>query len=138
MNSHCRALKPVVSYLRGKTMGKLKPGPVQKRKDFLNRELRWIVNLLIERYQPEKIILFGSLAADSVRETSDIDLLLVKQSKKRPLERTLEVMALLGYPRVALDIFVYTPEEIAYLREEGSQFIEDILKHGQVLYEKSH
>jgi len=47
-------------------------------------------------------------------------------------------MALLGYPRIALDIFVYTPEEIEYLRKEGSHFIEDILERGKVLYEKDH
>lgn len=111
--------------------------PAQERKEILTRELQRIVHLLIERYQPEKIVLFGSLATGNVRETSDIDLLLVKQSEKRPLERILEVMALLEYPRIALDIFVYTPEEVAYLRDEGSPFIEEILCSGRVLYEKN-
>lgn len=119
-------------------MEKLEFEVVQKRKKLLTEELQKIVSVLIENYQPEKIILFGSLASDKVKEESDIDLLLVKKSDKRPLERVIEVMALLGYPRIALDIFVYTPEEIEYLRKEGSQFIEDILEHGKVLYEKNH
>jgi len=111
---------------------------VRQRKELLTRELQKIVSFLIGNYQPEKIILFGSLASGEVKEESDIDLLLIKNSNKRPLERAMEVMALLGYPRIALDIFVYTPEEIEYLRKEGSHFIEDILKRGKVLYEKDH
>lgn len=111
---------------------------VRQRKELLTRELQKIVSFLIENYQPEKIILFGSLASGEVKEESDIDLLLIKNSDKRPLERAMEVMALLGYPRIALDIFVYTPEEIEYLRKEGSHFIEDILERGKVLYEKDH
>ena len=111
---------------------------VRQRKELLTRELQKIVSFLIENYRPEKIILFGSLASGEVKEESDIDLLLIKNSDKRPLERAMEVMELLGYPRVALDIFVYTPEEIEYLRKEGSHFIEDILERGKVLYEKNH
>lgn len=119
-------------------MGEPQSRLAKERKEFLTKELHRIVDRLVKYYHPEKIVLFGSLATDQVQEGSDIDLLLIKQSKKRPLERVTEVMALLGYPRVALDIFVYTPEEIAYLQAEGSQFIKDILEHGKVLYEKDY
>ncbi len=119
-------------------MGTSQSRLARKRKKFLTEELHKIVSLLIRHYQPEKIVLFGSLVTGQVQEGSDIDLLLVKQSKKRPLERVMEVMALLGYPRVALDIFVYTPEEIAYLQREESPFIQNILEHGKVLYEKDY
>lgn len=119
-------------------MGTSQSRLARKRKKFLTKELHKIVSLLVRHYQPEKIVLFGSLVTGQVQEGSDIDLLLVKQSKKRPLERVMEVMALLGYPRVALDIFVYTPEEIAYLQQEESPFIQNILEHGKVLYEKDY
>jgi predicted nucleotidyltransferase len=138
MNSRLTVAGRKSSPVPGLPMEKLEFEVVQKRKKLLTEELQKIVSVLIENYQPEKIILFGSLASDEVKEESDIDLLLVKKSDKRPLERVMEVMALLGYPRVALDIFVYTPEEIEYLRKEESQFIEDILEHGKVLYEKNH
>jgi len=138
MNSRLTVAGRKSSPAPGLLMKKLEFEVAQKRKKLLIEELQKIVSVLIENYQPEKIILLGSLASDEVKEESDIDLLLVKKSDKRPLERVTEVMALLGYPRVALDIFVYTPEEIEYLKKEESQFIEDILEHGKVLYEKNH
>ena len=111
---------------------------VAERKEILEKELHRIVATLIEKYQPEKIILFGSLASGEVHEWSDVDLLVVKESKeKRLMDRVMNIMAMLNYPEVAVDIFVYTPEEIDYLLKEGSQFIAEILEQGKVLYEKA-
>ena len=111
---------------------------VAERSEILERELHRIVATLIEKYQPEKIILFGSLASGEVHEWSDIDLLVLKEDREeRLLDRVMNVMALLNYPRVAVDIFVYTSEEIDYLLKEGSQFIAEILGQGKVLYEKA-
>lgn len=104
----------------------------------MRRELQRILEILISRYQPEKIILFGSLATGEITEESDLDLLIIKETTRRPIERVMEIDALLGHPRIALDVLVYTPKEIEYLQREGSQFIEDILSSGLVLYEKDH
>ncbi len=46
----------------------------RKRKAALEAELKRILPIIIEKYQPEKIILFGSLATGDVHEWSDIDL----------------------------------------------------------------
>ncbi|MGH7456264.1 MAG: nucleotidyltransferase family protein, partial [bacterium] len=48
------------------------------RKADLEAELARILPIIINQYQPEKIILFGSLATGEVHEWSDIDLVLVK------------------------------------------------------------
>ncbi len=109
-----------------------------KRENILNETLERIIPVLIEHYTPEKIILFRSMIGGSIHEASDIDLLLIKESEKRPLDRVMEVSALLGYPGVAIDIFVYTPEEIKYLLEQESPFIGEIIEQGKVLYEKDH
>ena len=111
---------------------------VTQRKEALERELHRIVATLIEEYQPEKIILFSSLATGRIHEWSDVDLLIIKETEKRLLDRATDIVAMLNYPRVAIDIFVYTPGEVEYLLEEGSQFIEEILEQGKVLYEKAH
>ena len=111
---------------------------VTQRKEALERELHRIVATLIEKYKPEKIILFGSLATGRMHEWSDIDLLIIKETDKRPLDRPTDIMAMLNYPRIAMDIFIYTPQELAYLMKHGSQFIEEILEQGKVLYEKDN
>ncbi|PIP48882.1 MAG: hypothetical protein COX14_02225 [Chloroflexi bacterium CG23_combo_of_CG06-09_8_20_14_all_45_10] len=111
---------------------------VTQRKEALERELHRIIATLIEQYKPEKIILFGSLATGRMHEWSDIDLLIIKETDKRPLDRPTDIMAMRNYPRIAMDIFIYTPQELAYLMKHGSQFIEEILEQGKVLYEKDN
>jgi len=88
-------------------------------------------------YQPEKIILFGSVARGDADEYSDIDLIVVKQSDQRFVERLVEVMAFLPRDVVKADVLVYTPEEFQAMQEQGNPFIEQALKDGIVLYENS-
>jgi len=91
--------------------------------------------ILKTEYKPEKIILFGSLADGNVKEWSDIDLLIVKKSKKRFLDRIGEIIELCS-PSVGTDFIVYTPEEFRRLAEEEPFIQEEILKKGTVLYEQ--
>lgn len=102
-----------------------------------------VCHKLIERvlkslmaYEPEKIILFGSAARGDTDEYSDIDLIVVKKTDQRFIQRLVEVTAFL--PRdltVNVDALVYTPDELKALIEEGRPFIEQALKEGIVLYE---
>ena len=106
------------------------------REKFLQRELVKIVETLKSEYQPKKIILFGSLAQGDVKEGSDIDLAIIKETDKRPLDRCLEV-ASLAQPSVAVNFLVYTPEEFEKETDAGNFFVVDeIIKRGEVLYER--
>jgi predicted nucleotidyltransferase len=107
-----------------------------ERKQRLEKELWRIVPILIKKYRPEKIILFGSLIRGKMHEWSDIDLLIIKKTSEKPLDRAASIMEMLNYPGLAIDIFVYTPWEIEYLFKEGSQFIVEALEQGKILYEK--
>jgi len=103
------------------------------RKRDLTAELDRIVKILVKRYQPEKIILFGSLATNQVREWSDIDLCVVKKTELGYLDRLDEVMRLVN-PNLAIDFFVYTPEE--FEANLDNFFIRDeVLRQGRVLYD---
>ena len=87
-------------------------------------------------YDPEKVILFGSYARGDYDEFSDIDLIVIKNTEQRFVRRLVEVMAFV--PRdVAADVFVYTPQEFQAMVESGNPFIEQALKDGIVLYEKT-
>ncbi len=88
-------------------------------------------------YEPEKIILFGSAARGDTDEYSDIDLIVIKKSDKRFVERLVEVMGYLPQDLRGADVLVYTPQEFQAMQEEGSPFIEQALKDCIVLYEKS-
>ncbi len=108
---------------------------VEQRKKLLEEELSRVTDILKRHYNPEKIILFGSLAEGHVHEWSDIDLLIVKKTAKRPIERILEVCHLIK-PTVGIDLFVYTPEEFDTLEKERISFLTNIIEKGKVLYEK--
>jgi len=102
----------------------------------LERELtRWL-GLLRRRYDPDRIILFGSLAQGQVWDWSDVDLVIVKQTALPFLDRIDEVLRLLE-PRVGLDVLVYTPEEFDQLSRERPFFREEILAKGKTLYERN-
>lgn len=105
------------------------------RKFALQSEVNRIVKEIIALDNPEKIILFGSLANDNVKDWSDADLLIIKETDKRFLDRQEELL-LLVRPRIACDIIVYTPQELEAMVREKNRFVtEEIINRGKVLYE---
>lgn len=108
---------------------------VEQRKILLEEELLRVIEVLKRNYEPEKVILFGSLADGDMHEWSDIDLLIVKETTERPLDRILEVCRLIK-PTIGIDLFVYTPEEFNTLVQEKFTFLTNITRKGKVLYEK--
>lgn len=92
-----------------------------------------IVGIMTGQYGPvEKIILFGSQARGEADEYSDVDLIVVKRTGKRFVERLVEVPSL----PVHADVFVYTPEEFEAMKGNENPFITEVLKTAKVIYEK--
>lgn len=108
---------------------------IERKKD-LERELSRIVNVIVQDYSPEEIILFGSLANGKVHEWSDIDLVIIKETKKRFIER-LHKVRLLTRPEVGVDFIVYTPQEVEDMKKGNREFLtKEILEKGKVIYER--
>ena len=78
----------------------------------------------------EKILLFGSAARGEQDEASDVDLIIIKRTARRFLERLLEVPLL----PVQADVFVYTPEEFAEMQEHENPFILEALQDAVTVY----
>ncbi|MBI4638080.1 MAG: HEPN domain-containing protein [Candidatus Rokubacteria bacterium] len=93
-----------------------------------------VVERLVRHYDPDRIILFGSHATGGAEPDSDIDLLVVKDTDQRPIDRRAEVERLLADRAVPLDVLVYTRREMRDLYALGSPFIEEVVEHGRVLY----
>jgi len=89
----------------------------------------------LEEYNPEKVILFGSQAKNSSDSYSDIDLIIIKNTRKLFLDRIKDVLGIIK-PNFAIDILVYTPGEFQKMISEGNPFLEHVLKEGKVIYEK--
>lgn len=108
----------------------------QRRKKALEAELARVLPIIIEKYQPEKIILFGSLATGDAHEWSDIDLVLIKETELNYFDRLFEFKRLVR-SKLATDVFIYTPEEFAGRVQEDHYFVVDeILGKGKVLYDR--
>src|SRR5439155_21813955 len=54
-----------------------------------------VIERLVREYDPDRIILFGSRSLGTSTEDSDIDLLVVKETASRPLDRRVHVERLL-------------------------------------------
>ena len=99
-------------------------------------EIAKITQQLISRYKPEKIILYGSGAYGKIREGSDIDMIIIKKSNKKPHERLREILHLVDYS-LDFDPHVFTPQEFAKELKLGEFFVTEAAKKGKVLYDKS-
>lgn len=95
-----------------------------------------IVEKIKREYQPEKIILFGSYAYGMPDRDSDIDLLIIKDTQDRPIDRRVAVARIASDPKrlIPFEPIVLTPKELNERLEVGDQFIRETLQKGEVLY----
>jgi predicted nucleotidyltransferase len=95
-----------------------------------------IVDKILKGYKPKKVILFGSYAYGEPIEDSDIDLLIIKNTDKRPIDRWIEVKRLLrdNGRTIPVSPLVYTEKEIEERIAIKDFFVEEIFEKGDVLY----
>jgi len=95
-----------------------------------------VLDRILKGYKPKKVILFGSYAYGEPTEDSDIDLLIIKDTDKRPIDRWVEVKRLLRDRGRTLPVspFVYTEKEIEERLAIKDFFIEEIFEKGDILY----
>jgi predicted nucleotidyltransferase len=86
-------------------------------------------------FDPEKIILFGSLTGKDWDEWSDVDVIVVYSSDKPLMDRLRELYMRWDIPK-AVDILAYTPSELDEM-SSTSFFVQKAVSEGEVIYEKS-
>jgi len=97
-------------------------------------EIENITSQLIEKYKPEKIILFGSSATGNASPDSDADFLIIKKdTPHRGRDRIIEVSRLIDR-NIPADFLVYRPEEVQKRLAMGDPFLQMIFEEGKVLY----
>ena len=100
-------------------------------------EIDKIKRSIIEKYSPEKIILFGSYAYGRPNLESDVDFLVVMQFKGRAVYKTIEILESVR-PSLPVDLIVRTPEQIKRRLSQNDFFLREVFERGKVLYEASH
>lgn len=102
--------------------------------DTIEQEIKAIVAQIVQKYRPERIILFGSLARGDYEPDSDADFLIIKSDT--PLygaDRIRELSRMIDRD-IPVDFFIYRPEEFKGRLDKGDPFLKAILKEGKVLY----
>lgn len=99
--------------------------------------LKSAVGSLISNFKPNRILLFGSRAYGKPTSDSDLDLLIVKNTRLSFAERARKASQIIGCHKFPLDLIVLTPAEIRRRLQSFDPFLEEALTHGKILYEKN-
>jgi len=97
-------------------------------------EMPKMVELIVERFHPEKVILFGSRARGEAGPDSNVDLLVVMHVQGSKREAQLDVRRSLHNVRVPKDVVVSTPEEFARRKDVIGTIERPADREGTVLY----
>lgn len=93
---------------------------------------------LVEGFDPERIILFGSQARGTADDRSDIDLLVITRLTRRRRVLMLEMDRALRGLGLARDIVILTPEEFERDRQIPGTIARPAAQEGMTLYERRH
>ena len=87
---------------------------VMKRSTKIRTEIEKIVRQVADVYQPEKIILFGSYAYGQPNTDSDLDLLIIKKTSERFINRLTNVRKIVSDPNRSIPFgpIVLTADEL--------------------------
>ena len=107
---------------------------IDKRKRIPQKAIDQVVEQIVEKFKPQKIILFGSYARGNPRPESDVDMLVVMDISPGEKDITLKIHHHLNV-MFGLDLVVYTPKRLKERVKMGDWFVRDILREGKVLYE---
>jgi predicted nucleotidyltransferase len=110
---------------------------IDKRKRIPQRAINQVVKQIVDKFKPQKIILFGSYARGNPRPESDVDMLVVMDTQLKEVQQSIQICQQIEY-KFGLDLIVHTPEYLAERMKMGDWFLRDVIKEGKVIYEISN
>lgn len=101
-----------------------------------SNKINEITDRIAKKFNPERIILFGSYANGTQKEESDLDLLIIQDTDLPPQKRGFDIrMSLIGI-MIPFDILVYTKSEFDQEKENRFSFLSSAIKNSKILYER--
>jgi predicted nucleotidyltransferase len=95
--------------------------------------IRRFVRQVAERFQPEKIILFGSYAYGTPHAESDVDLLVIMPASNA-VNQAIRICRAFERP-FSLDLLVRTPNQVERGLRDDDWFLREVIEKGKLLYE---
>lgn len=103
----------------------------------IKQYIKYLTKTIREEFNPRRLILFGSHAYGQSDMNSDIDILIEIETDIKKSKRSIVFSQLFIDREYPLDFIVYTPKELKERASNNDPFIGEIIKKGQVLYERS-
>jgi predicted nucleotidyltransferase len=100
----------------------------------VQREIKKMVQRIVRRFHPERVILFGSHARGDAGPDSDVDLLVVMAVHGSRREQQVDIRVALHDVPVPIDVVVTSPEDFAWRKETVGTIEYPAAKEGKVLY----
>ena len=97
------------------------------------REIETVVERVVDRFHPERVILFGSYAYGEPTPDSDIDLMVVMPHDGVAARKAADIRLVLP-DDVPIDIIVRSPEKVEERLRMNDVFMHEIIEKGRVLY----
>lgn len=104
------------------------------RKNRLKYVIDEMVLRIVERFDPERIILFGSAARGDATRDSDVDLLVVMPVEGPKHKKQVQIRVALHDIRIPKDIIVTTPDDFEWRKEIPGTIEYPAVHEGKVLY----
>lgn len=96
-----------------------------------------MVDRIVARFAPYRVILFGSHARETNGKWSDVDFLVVLPNGADKRQATVEILRTLGDLPVAKDIVVTTPDENDRRGHVVGSVLYSALREGKTIYERT-
>jgi len=97
-------------------------------------DIRKVVQRIVERFRPRRVLLFGSYAYGEPTPDSGVDLLVEMETPLRNVEQAVEIRMAVDFP-FPTELLVRKPQQIAERLAMGDVFFREVVTKGVTLYE---
>src|SRR6266508_1361945 len=101
------------------------------------KAIQSIARHIVQRFNPEQIILFGSHAYGKPTVESDVDLLVVMDTPEDEMEAMVEIAKSLPILTFSVDVIVRSRRTLERRKKLGDWFLREVTQKGKVLYERT-
>jgi len=101
------------------------------------RVLDEMVQRIVARFHPDRIILFGSHAQGMPTRNSDLDILIVMPVEGSRRSKANEIDLALADLTVPIDVIVVTPDQFERPKNVLGTIVREAVRDGRIVYERA-
>lgn len=102
----------------------------------LKNTIEKIINYAAYVTEPQKIIIFGSMAIDTANVFSDLDLLIISDNSINRKEACVRIKSYASQFCLKTDVLIYSEQELENAHKSPNSFLEAVYKSGKIVFKK--